>query len=114
MTVDQLVAAPYSHDDKWYRARVTELVPDDYDIEESQVTLYYLDYGDSDTLRKKEVCSLRADFLKLRYQAIECSIAKVKPMWVDIFLFPNFIGTISRLCIAVGWETSTDEIICEA
>lgn len=79
MTVDQLVAAPYSHDDKWYRARVTELVPDDYDIEESQVTLYYLDYGDSDTLRKKEVCSLRADFLKLRYQAIECSIAKVKP-----------------------------------
>jgi tudor domain-containing protein 2 len=78
--VDQLVAAPYSHDDKWYRARVTEVTVDDYEVEESQVALYYLDYGDSDTCRKKELCSLRTDFLKLRYQAIECSLAKVKPM----------------------------------
>lgn len=78
--MDQLVAAPYSHDDKWYRARVTELMLDDYDIEESKVTLYYLDYGDTDICQKKEVCSLRADFLKLRYQAVECSLAKVKPM----------------------------------
>lgn len=74
------MAAPYSHDDKWYRARVTEVTVDDYDIEESQVVLYYLDYGDTDTRQKKDVCSLRADFLKLRYQAIECSLAKVKPM----------------------------------
>jgi tudor domain-containing protein 2 len=80
VAVDQLVAAPYSHDDKWYRARVTEVTVDDYDIEESQVVLYYLDYGDTDTRQKKDVCSLRADFLKLRYQAIECSLAKVKPM----------------------------------
>lgn len=78
--MNQLVAAPYSHDDKWYRARVAEVTLDDYDVEESQVALYYLDYGDSDTHRMKEVCSLRADFLKLRYQAIECTLAKVKPV----------------------------------
>jgi tudor domain-containing protein 2 len=80
VVVDQLVAAQYSHDDKWYRARVTGVTLDDYEVEESQVSLYYLDYGDSDTCRKKELCSLRTDFLKLRYQAIECSLAKVKPM----------------------------------
>jgi tudor domain-containing protein 2 len=80
VAVDQLVAAPYSHDDKWYRARVTEVKLDDYEAEESQVALYYLDYGDSDMCCKKELCSLRADFLKLRYQAIECSLAKVKAM----------------------------------
>ena len=77
--MDQLVAAPFSHDDKWYRARVTKVTLDDYDVEESQVALYYLDYGDSDTRRKKDLCSLRADLLKLRYQAIECCLAKVKP-----------------------------------
>jgi tudor domain-containing protein 2 len=79
VVADQLVAAPFSHDDKWYRARVIEVTLDDYDVEESQVAVYYLDYGDSDTRRKKDICSLRADFLKLRYQAIECCLAKVKP-----------------------------------
>jgi len=78
--VDQLVAAPFSHDDMWYRARVTDVTLDDYDVEESLVALYYLDYGDSDTRRKKDLCSLRVDFLKLRYQAIECCLAKVKPL----------------------------------
>ncbi|PSN39206.1 Tudor and KH domain-containing protein [Blattella germanica] len=79
ISVEQLVAAPFSHDDKWYRARVTGVNLDDYDIEDSDVELYYLDYGDSDSRKKREVFSLRADFLKLRYQAIECSLAKVKP-----------------------------------
>jgi len=40
--MDQLVAAPFSHDDMWYRARVTEVTLDDYDVEESLVTVYYL------------------------------------------------------------------------
>jgi tudor domain-containing protein 2 len=78
--VDQLVAARFSHDDKWYRARVTDVTLDDYDYGESLVAVYYLDYGDSDTQRKKNLCSLRADFLKLEYQAIECCLAKVKPL----------------------------------
>jgi len=78
--VDQLVAALFSHDDMWYRARVTEVTLDDYDVGESLVAVYYLDYGDSDTQRLKDLCSLRADFLKLRYQAIECCLAKVKPL----------------------------------
>jgi Tudor domain. len=78
--VDQIVAVPFRHDDSWYRARVTDLMLDDYDVEESLVTVYYLDYGDFDTQRKKDLCSLQVKFLKLRYQAIECSLAKVKPV----------------------------------
>jgi tudor domain-containing protein 2 len=64
----------------WYRARVTRVMLDDYDVEESLVAVYYLDYGDSDTRRKKDLCSLRDDFLKLSYQAVECCLAEVKPM----------------------------------
>lgn len=102
VVVDQLVAAPYSHDDKWYRARVTGVTLDDYEVEESQVALYYLDYGDSDTCRKKELCSLRADFLKLRYQAIECSLAKVKPIeggWTD-----EATDLFEDLCHVAQWR----------
>lgn len=78
--MDQLVAAPYSHDYNWYRARVIDLALDDYDVEEGMVAVYYLDYGGFDALRKKDLCSLRVNFLKLKYQAIECSLAKVKPV----------------------------------
>lgn len=102
VTVDQLVAAPFSHDDKWYRARVTKVTLDDYDVEESQVALYYLDYGDSDTRRKKDLCSLRADLLKLRYQAIECCLAKVKPAegnWTD-----EAIDLFEDLCHVAQWR----------
>jgi tudor domain-containing protein 2 len=100
--VDQLVAAPFSHDDKWYRARVTDVMLDDYDVEESLVAVYYLDYGDSDTRRKKDLCSLRADFLNLRYQAIECCLAKVKPLegdWTD-----EAIELFGDLCHVAQWQ----------
>jgi tudor domain-containing protein 2 len=78
--VDQLVAAPFSQNDMWYCTRVTDVMPEDYDVEMSLVALYYLDYGDSDTRRRKDLCFLRVDSLKLRYQAIECCLAKVKPL----------------------------------
>ena len=78
--MDQLVMSPFSNDDMWYHARVTGVTLDDYDVEESLVAVYYLDYDDSDTRQKKDLCSLRADFLKLRHQAIECCLAKVKPL----------------------------------
>jgi tudor domain-containing protein 2 len=100
--VGQLVAAPFSHDDKWYRARVTDMKLDDYDVEESLVAVYYLDYGDSDTRRKKDLCSLRVNFLKLRYQAIECCLAKVKPLegdWTD-----EAIDLFEDLCHVAQWR----------
>ena len=102
ITAEQVVAAPFSHDDKWYRARVTEVTLDDYDVEDSQILLYYLDYGDSDTRRKKDVCSMRTDFLKLKYQAIECSLAKVKPqgdVWTD-----EAIDLFEDLCHVAQWR----------
>jgi len=77
--VNQVVAAPCRYDDVWYRARVTDVMLDDYDVKESLVTVHYVDYGDSDKWRKKDLCSLRADFFKLRFQAIACCLAKVKP-----------------------------------
>nr|CAD7263816.1 unnamed protein product [Timema shepardi] len=75
----QIVAAPFLYDNKWYRAEVAKVTLDDYNIEDSKVSLYYVDYGDSATRSKHEVCELRTDFLRLRFQAIECCLARVKP-----------------------------------
>lgn len=86
LSVGQLVAAPFTFDGKWYRAEVIEVTEDDYDPDESDVTLLYVDYGDSSALKRKQVFELRTDFLRLRFQAIECSLANVKPSgetWSD-------------------------------
>ncbi|XP_075214996.1 tudor and KH domain-containing protein homolog isoform X2 [Lycorma delicatula] len=75
----QIVAAPFSFDEKWYRAEVCNIDLDDYDPKESDLHLHYVDYGDTGIRKQHEVCQLRTDFLKLRFQAVECSLAHVKP-----------------------------------
>lgn len=79
LEIGQIVAAPFNQDDKWYRAEVKAVEPNDVNEEESQVDLYYVDYGDSDYVKKSKIMQLRTDFLKLRFQAIECTLANVKP-----------------------------------
>lgn len=74
-----MVAAPYPEDNKWYRAEVKTIKVNDCNDNEPQVDLYYVDYGDSEFLNKSEIYQLRTDFLKLRFQAIECSLAEIKP-----------------------------------
>lgn len=41
--------------------------------------VYFLDYGDNQFIGKKDILELRADFLSLRFQAIECFLAHVQP-----------------------------------
>lgn len=78
--IDQIVAAPFYSDKKWYRAIVSDIESDEYDLEESEILLFYVDYGDTAPCKKKNIYEVRTDFLKLRFQAIECILAKVKPI----------------------------------
>ncbi|XP_050486216.1 tudor and KH domain-containing protein homolog [Bombus huntii] len=71
--VGQLVAAKFSFNKQWYRAEVISLPSND------QCEVFYLDYGDHEIVHHNCVLELRTDFLSLRLQAIECSLANVKP-----------------------------------
>ena len=66
-------------DNRWYRGEVRAIEPNEQDVSESRVDLYYVDYGDSEYLKQRELFQLRTDFLTLRFQAIECNLANVKP-----------------------------------
>ncbi|KAH9642158.1 hypothetical protein HF086_006567 [Spodoptera exigua] len=41
--------------------------------------VFFLDYGDSEYVATHELCELRADLLRLRFQAMECFLAGVRP-----------------------------------
>ncbi|CAG9788578.1 unnamed protein product [Diatraea saccharalis] len=77
--VGQVVAAVFRHDGRWYRARVHDILPNEYDATKQVADVFYVDYGDSEYVAVEELCELRADLLRLRFQAMECFLAGVKP-----------------------------------
>lgn len=58
--VGDLVAAPFSEDSSWYRARILGVVGDDVDV-------YFVDYGDSLLVSKQAIRKLRYSLDLLPY-----------------------------------------------
>lgn len=86
--VGDIVAAPYHADEHYYRVRIVSIDDDNYAPEETPVRVFYLDFGDEGTHRKKHLYNLRDDFLHaMPFQAVECRLHAVKPatgtLWSD-------------------------------
>lgn len=64
---------------KWYRAEVVGILPSEYDPRNVVLDVFFVDYGDSQYVDPKDVYSISTNFLTLRFQAIECFLAEVKP-----------------------------------
>lgn len=69
-----MVAAKFCYDARWYRSEVIS-GPD----KDGEYQVFFLDFGDRATVPRSDILELRTDFLSLRLQAIECSLANVKP-----------------------------------
>uniref|UniRef100_A0A1B6FKZ6 Tudor domain-containing protein n=1 Tax=Cuerna arida TaxID=1464854 RepID=A0A1B6FKZ6_9HEMI len=108
--IGQIVAAPFCHDDKWYRAEIKTIKVNDCNENESEVDLYYVDYGDSDYRKKSDICQLRTDFLKLRFQAIECTLANVKPSGGDQWS-EKATDVFEELCHVAQWKPLLAKVV---
>ncbi|MEQ2282212.1 hypothetical protein AMECASPLE_038193 [Ameca splendens] len=73
IVVGDIVAAPYRDQNTWNRAKVLGVMGS------GLVDLYYVDFGDNGELSRDGLHPLRSDFLSLPFQAIECSLAGVRP-----------------------------------
>lgn len=62
----QIVAALFQHDNKWYRAEIVGIVPNEFDPRNVVLDLYFLDYGDSVYVQPDQVFEIQANFLTLR------------------------------------------------
>jgi len=80
-----IVACRFASEDSFYRAKVVAFKEDSYDVKRSTVDLDFVDYGDFEEKSINEVYEMRTDFLKLKFQAIQCSLAHLKaepgPEW---------------------------------
>ncbi|KAF0299519.1 Tudor and KH domain-containing protein [Amphibalanus amphitrite] len=66
--------------------RWPKLAENDSDPDQTALTVYYVDFGDTDTVQRRQAAELRTDFLGLSHQAVECFLSGVKPSgcsWTD-------------------------------
>ncbi|XP_006861499.1 PREDICTED: tudor and KH domain-containing protein [Chrysochloris asiatica] len=71
--VGDIVAAPLPTNGSWYRARVLGT------LDNGNLDLYFVDFGDNGDCPLKDLRTLRSDFLSLPFQAIECRLAQIAP-----------------------------------
>uniref|UniRef100_A0A8C3KZW4 Tudor and KH domain containing n=1 Tax=Chrysolophus pictus TaxID=9089 RepID=A0A8C3KZW4_CHRPC len=91
-----IVAAPYADSSNWYRAQVLGT------LENGNLDLYYVDFGDNGEVPLEALRVLRSDFLSLPFQAIECSLAGIVPVgeqWDEAAL-----DAFERLTCCAQWK----------
>lgn len=77
VSIGDVVAGFYNHDKCWYRARV--LAVKENSPGEISIEVMYVDFGDSGILPLNSVCRLKPEYMVIPIQAIECTLASVKP-----------------------------------
>ncbi|XP_029383592.1 tudor and KH domain-containing protein isoform X2 [Echeneis naucrates] len=96
IVVGDIVAAPYRDHATWNRARVLGI------LASGLADLYYVDFGDNGELSKDSLRRMRSDFLSLPFQAIECSLAGVRPKgeaWTEAAL-----DEFEQLTFCASWR----------
>ena len=73
-----IVATRFSDDPSYYRARVVAYTEDSYDCSLSTVDLDFVDFGDCEEKSILEVYEIKTDYLRLKFQAVQCSLAKLR------------------------------------
>ncbi|KAM9514784.1 tudor and KH domain-containing protein isoform 1-T3 [Guaruba guarouba] len=91
-----IVAAPFTADGNWYRARV--LGPRG----NGSLGLHYVDFGDGGEAPRQALRALRSDFLSLPFQAVECSLAGVVPAGAG--WEPAALDAFAELSRCATWE----------
>ena len=69
---NMVVAALFSEDESWYRAKVVK-------VGEEEVIVQFLDHGNQETVTMESLRKLLTGFSELPLQAVECSLAGVVP-----------------------------------
>ncbi|KAK2500910.1 hypothetical protein MC885_018122 [Smutsia gigantea] len=94
--VGDIVAAPLPTNGSWYRARVLGT------LENGNLDLYFVDFGDNGDCPLRDLRALRSDFLSLPFQAIECSLARIAPsgeQWEE-----DALDEFDRLTHCADWK----------
>jgi len=108
VAVGTVVAAQYSEDNSWYRAKVLE-------ADDDSVTVFFVDYGNSEIVEMDRIQPLDKQFLPLAAQSIHCSITGEIDRSYREDIITSFIDTINEqeVCIEVQQVREDDRYIVQ-
>lgn len=105
----QIVASQF-HDEKWYRVEVFSVELDNNDPSKCQVDVFYVDYGDSAYYSLENLLELKPEFLQLKFQAIEASMAGIQPKnghWEEAA-----IEAFEDMVYSAQWKLMLAQVVC--
>jgi len=88
--VNDLVSAQFTEDDAWYRAKVTA-------VDGSDVSVFYVDYGNSETLSTSRIRPLPGDLPKVAWQAHSAQLAYIRAPKLSEDFGPDAAGYLKEL-----------------
>ncbi|XP_065577311.1 tudor and KH domain-containing protein homolog isoform X2 [Artemia franciscana] len=95
--IGAIVAAIFPADGEYYRGAIMKL-----DDEKKTVSVFFVDFGDSDEVPQSEVFELLPEFSQLRFQAIECQLGGVLPR--DLSWSSEAIEDFGLLSLCAQWK----------
>ena len=79
VVVGAVCCTRFAQDSLWYRGKVLEII-------QNEVTVQYVDYGNTETKNINEIKLMHPSFYTLPAQAIKCSLVEVaKQVWNVLF-----------------------------
>ena len=87
VTAGTIVAAQYSEDESWYRAKVLS-------VNNDTVSVFFVDYGNGEVVTMEKIQPINDQFVSLPAQAIHCSISGDTQRTYSSDLVATFIETI--------------------
>lgn len=106
------MAVPFQFDKSWYRGQVTSVEIDDYDVENSNLEIHYVDFGETATFKWKALYSLKEEFTRLPFQAVECRLENVKPRHSNAWN-EEAVELFKQLTYCAQWKRVMMKIIDE-
>lgn len=107
LRIGDVVASTFTpQDETWYRARVMDIT-EKHPHEDTEVMVFYLDFGGESVHKKKNLCNLKHDFLTaLPFQAVESILWGVQP--IDEDWSEEAVNAFSQAVHCSEWT----EILC--
>ena len=77
---DMYCLAKLQKEDAYYRAKILDFKELSEDINDDEITVFFVDYGNCDKVKRVDIFPLNHQFLECPFQSVECALDGIVPL----------------------------------
>jgi len=113
VAVGDIVVTSFSGDSSFNRAKIVRVEENEYDSSKTLVDLDFVDFGDFEVKEITQIYSMKPEFLKLKFQAVLCKLAHVRPPEGDMDYSEECMSTLENLTHCAQWKPVLARILSQ-